>query len=504
MMPGPENTRSEVAIVDVVAAQGGALPERPFLTERGRTVTFGEFYTLTRRIAGFLRQHGVRAGDRVVLYVHGRLAHLLAYFGTMALGAIPVHLYAEKPHTFVAFAAEHTGARLVVSDSETLDQARLPCAAVQVPALEEGSGEAWSHERHPVAYMMFTSGTTGQPKAVQTTQRNVGVVTRNLIRMAGMQPGDREVIVLPLGSTGGLGHAHANLMLGNHAHLTSRSLGDLREEDLLAILALIEAQGITGFLATPGILGRFVDHHREAFQLQARGLRYVLANVAPMRPELVQELLELLPDTRFCTYYGLTEASRSVCQCYNDHPGHYGAAGLPTPGIEIRVDRPDLGTGIGEVQIRGANVMAGYWGQEALGPGAWFPTGDLGRFDDEGFLTIHGRVKDNVNIDGLKCFPFEIEAVLERHPAVRECAVVGVPDRITFQRLAAAVVPEQARDRESPGALVAALQEHCRQYLDPHKVPGQFIFPEGLPRTDLGKIYRPGVIEMLARGHHAG
>ena len=278
-------------IVDCLAAQAAAIPGRPFLSEGGREVGFADFFTLTRRMAGFLSAQGVRPGDRVVLYVEERIPHLLGHFASMALGAIPVHLYSQKTHRFVAFAAAHTQAALVLTDRPGLDRGALPCRLAAIPELD-GAAERWTAERHRVAYMMFTSGTTGEPKSVMTTQDNVLFVTRTLIGMPGMRPGDRDLIVLPLGSTGGLGHVHADLMLGNHALLMPYFFGSMESAELLHMLGAIEAHGVTGFLSTPGMLGRLVAQHREAFGRQARGLRFILANVTPMRPELVRELCE--------------------------------------------------------------------------------------------------------------------------------------------------------------------------------------------------------------------
>jgi acyl-CoA synthetase (AMP-forming)/AMP-acid ligase II len=524
-------------IVDYVANQAAAVPDRPFLTEHGRTLDFADFFTLTRRMAGYLAGCGLRSGDRVVLYVERRIPHLLGYFAGMALGAIPVHLYAQKTHRFVALAAEHTAAALVLTDRDDLDPRALPCPLARIPGLAApvsgatsapagaalpacgfdaaelvgpeaaAAPERWPRERHAIAYMMFTSGTTGEPKAVMTTQENVLFVTRTLIGIPGMRTGDRDVIVLPLGSTGGLGHAHANLMLGNHALLLPYFFGAMDDADLGHLLGALEAHGATGFLSTPGMLARLAERHREAFRRQARGLRYVLANVTPMRPELVQDLIELLPDTRFHTYYGLTEASRSVYQCFNDHPDRRGCAGRAAPGVEIALDRPDPLTGAGEVLIRGGNVMAGYWPpaspsgqagherQEALAAGGWFRTGDLGSLDGAGFLTLRGRLKDIVNVDGLKCFPYEIEEVLARHPAVAECAVVGVPDRTLYERLAAAVVPRAGEER---AGLPAELVRHCRRELELYKVPQQFLCVDALPRSGLGKIDRQALAGRLA------
>jgi acyl-CoA synthetase (AMP-forming)/AMP-acid ligase II len=470
--------------------------DREFLVLEDERLTFAEFATRVQRLAGLLQSRGVNPGDRVVLYLARRTRYLTAYMAAMAAGAIAVHLYPQRPTEYVDFAVTHTGARLVITDQEQLDWSSFPHPLLHCPDLSDATLPAvWPDRRSDLAYMMFTSGTTGQPKAVITTQENVLFVTRTLIRMAGMSGDDREVIVMPLGSTGGLGHFHSNLMLGNRTILLPYFFGSMTAADRRHMLETIADERITGFLSTPGMLGQLAAEHRELFREKARNLRYILSNVCPIRPDLVRDLLSLLPNTRFHTYYGLTEASRSVHQCYNDHPEKITAAGRPAPGMSIDIDQPDSG-GTGEVLIKGGNVMAGYWdrARDGFDDDGWFHTGDLGCIDGDGFLVIRGRLHDNINVDGLKFLPREVEDVLLEHTAVADCAVVGLPDPIRYQRPGAMIVLTDEADRT---AIVAGLQAHCSGRLDFHKVPTRFVFAEAIPRTELGKIDREAVIRLM-------
>lgn len=472
--------------------------DREFLILQDERLTFAEFATHVQRLAGLLRARGVGPGDRVVLYLARHTRYLTAYMATMAAGAIPVHLYPERPASYVDFAATHTGAGLVITDQEQVAWSSFPHPLLHYPDLSDAKlPRVWPGQCADAAYMMFTSGTTGQPKAVVTTQQNVLFVTQTLIRMAGMNQNDREVIVMPLGSTGGLGHFHSNLVLGNRTVLLPYFFGSMSAADLRHILETIADEGITGFLATPGMLGRLATEHRQLFREKAQKLRYILTNVCPIRPDLVRDLLELLPNTRFHTYYGLTEASRSVYQCYNDHPAQVSAAGRPAPGVSIRIDQPD-GVGEGEVLIKGGNVMAGYWerGRDGFDDDGWFHSGDLGTIDAQGFLFIRGRLRDNINVDGLKFLPRDIEDVLLAHPAVDDCAVVGLPDPIRYQRAGAMVVLAEQADRS---ASVAELQTFCGERLDFYKIPVFFCFTDAIPRTELGKINRDALIELMTR-----
>jgi len=485
-------------ILDYLELHAREQGEREFLVLQDERLTFAELATRVQRLAGVLRARGVGPGDRVVLYLARRTRYLTAYLAAMAAGAIPVHLYPERPVSYVDFAATHTGAALVITDQEKVEWSSFPHPLLHFPDLTDAALPAvWPGERSDAAYMMFTSGTTGQPKAVVTTQQNILFVTRTLIGMAGMSRDDREVIVMPLGSTGGLGHFHSNLVLGNRTILLPYFFGSMSAADLEQMLETIADEDITGFLATPGLLGRLATEHRDSFRGKARRLRYILANVCPMRPALVRDLMELLPDTRFHTYYGLTEASRTVYQCYNDRPEHVTAAGRPAPGVSIRIDQPDA-AGVGEVAIKGGNVMAGYWGRgrDGFDDDGWFHSGDLGSVDAEGFLFIRGRLRDNINVDGLKFLPRDVEDVLLAHPAVTDCAVVGVPDPIRYQRAGAVVVLAEQTDRS---AIVAELQAFCGERLDFYKVPAIFYVADSIPRSELGKVDRDALIELMNR-----
>ena len=472
--------------------------DREFLILQDERLTFAELATRVQRLAGLLRARGVGPGDRVVLYLARRTRYLTAYLATMAAGAIPVHLYPERPTSYVDFAATHTGAGLVITDQEQAAWSSFPHPLLHYPDLSDATlPKVWPGPRSDVAYMMFTSGTTGQPKAVMTTQQNVLFVTQTLICMAGMSQSDREVIVMPLGSTGGLGHFHGNLVLGNRTILLPYFFGSMSAADLRQMLETIADEGITGFLATPGMLGQLATQHRQLFREKARKLRYILTNVCPMRPDLVRDLMDLLPNTRFHTYYGLTEASRSVHQCYNDDPAKVSAAGRPAPGVSIKIDRPN-GAGEGEVLIKGGNVMAGYWerGRDGFDDDGWFRPEISGPSTQRGSSSSRAGCATTSIVDGLKFLPREIEDVLLDHPAVDDCAVVGLPDPIRYQWPGAMVVLAEQADRS---AIVDELQAFCRERLDFYKVPVRFYFTEAIPRSELGKVNREALVELMTR-----
>jgi long-chain acyl-CoA synthetase len=495
----PINT---ITIVDSLAHWAACQPSRPFICEGDHTYTYGEFYGLVGRLASILETQGFCYGDRIVLYLRRKSAYIAAYFASLSMGVIPVLIYPERPASFVRFAVDAVAAKGVWTLDEWTGE---PESFLIVPWLNESavSPPDLKNTRHPIAYLMFTSGTTKVPKAVMTTQQNVIAVTKTLIQQAGMTPGVREVIFMPLGSTGGLGHLHAVLMLGGTIVLLPWFMAAIGDPELEQLLAVIEHSHIDGFLATPRIVRMLLATHRSQLASAARNLRYMLTNVSPLEREVIVDLLNLLPDLHFCTYYGLTEASRSVFNQCRRHPQYEDATGYPVPGVELKLTAVDSFTQVGEVLLRGGNLFAGYWGDErqALIEDGWFSTGDLGRMDEQGRLYIMGRKQETINIDGLKFLPIQVESVLDEHPVIQASAVVGLPDPVSHHRVGAAVQlknPDVSLEEKNQIAL--AILANCRGKLNAYQVPCKIHIVPALPQTDLGKVKRGELVSMLDSG----
>lgn len=488
-----------ITIVDSLAHWAACQPSRPFICEGDHTYTYGDFYELVGRLASILEKQGFCYGDRIVLYLSRKSAYIAAYFAALSMGIIPVLIYPERPASFVRFSVDAVAAKGVWTlDEWTGEETHF----LIVPWLNEAavSPPDLKNTRHPIAYLMFTSGTTKVPKAVITTQQNVMSVTKTLIQQAGMTPGVREVIFMPLGSTGGLGHLHAVLMLGGTIVLLPWFMAAIGDPELEQLLAVIKHSHIDGFLATPRIVRMLLATHRTQLASSARNLRYMLTNVSPLEREVIVDLLNLLPDLHFCTYYGLTEASRSVFNQCRRHPQSEHATGYPVEGVELKLAAVDSSTQVGEVLLRGPNLFAGYWGKEhqTLVEEGWFSTGDLGRMDEQGRLYVLGRKQETINIDGLKFLPIQVESVLNEHPAVHASAVVGLSDPVSHHRVGAAVqLKKPDVGLEEKNQIALAILADCRDKLNAYQVPSKIHIVPTLPQTDLGKVKRCELVSML-------
>ena len=316
-----------------------------------------------------------------------------------------------------------------------------------------------------VALIAFTSGTTGDPKAVPLTHRNLLASIR--AAMAAWRWSQHDVLVhaLPLFHQHGLGGLHATLIAGSRLHVLPQFTPE-------GLLDAIIGDGATVLFAVPTMYQRLAGMP----SINNR-LRLCICGSAPLSPP-VADIAERVLRRRPLVRYGLTESGLDVSQVYGEPRD--GTVGVPLPGVEVRLADD------GEIQLRGPQVFGGYLGGEAaFTDDGWFRTGDLGRLHDSGELVIDGRIKEVIITGGMKVHPREVEAVLEAHPSVVEAAVAGLPSERWGEQVTAWVVirPNARYDAEG---LIA----YVRESLAPYKTPKQVVRVDQLPRNSVGKVDR--------------
>lgn len=473
------------------------VPDRTFLVAAQsapmRRLTYGE---VRRRAAAFAHQlvrSGVSAGDRVVLNCTNSVEYICAYFGVWLAGATAVPVDPRSRPAHVNRVYEDCGARCLIAAARKPD---LDPAVRQI-GLDEIDWDAdpgdvpHASHRNPLALISYTSGTTGVPRGVCLSQDNLEYTRAAITGWAHVGEADRELTTLSLTHLFGLAHIHVYAALGAAVYIEDGV------RDVPRLLSIIEDEGITSFPGTPAGFRIIVDRFGELLRTKARGLRYSVINTAPMPVEYVEKLLALLPETELYMYYGLTEASRSTYLAYREHPQKLETVGRPAPGARVRVGTaadPLVGEP-GEILVSGPHVTSGYWGRDSseFFDAGWFRTGDLGVLDADGFLTWLGRVREQININGLKLVPSEVEDVLRLDSRVVDCAVVGAPDAMTGEAVVAFVVPREPRDAQ----FAMALRKLCHKHLEEYKVPKRIIMISEIPKTDSGKVKRLSLKEHL-------
>lgn len=488
-----------ITLIDYLKHHAYTKPHAPFLYENEKKWSFSSFYEEVCKLTTFLLHLGIQKGDYVVIHLNQKSQHLFLYTALIKIGAISVHLYPERENQYVIFAAQHTQAKAIISN--TFNEKQDNIILLNFPHYDNLE-PTYATCINEFAYVMFTSGTTSSPKAVLTTHTNVLFVASTLIELAGMREGlEKEIILLPLGSTGGLGHFHASLILGNCIRLFPGFYTNIFHE-LDTLLDSIEKELITGVLLTPKLITMLLQNHKEALKQKGKSLRYALANVTPMQKGHIEQFLASLPDIRFCTYYGSTEASRSIVNICRESGEWMHLTGKPPKGVQIKIHQPNE-QGEGEIYIKGNNVMKGYLhlGDESMDDG-WFQSGDIGKIDKNGFITVICRIKETISLDGLKLFPSEIETLLVNQENINDIGVCSITDESCSTQIGLAIVLNNKRMNTNDFAqkTLSILRHAFKSEQTPlysYKIPHKIYFVDHIPRTDLGKLKREELSQLL-------
>jgi long-chain acyl-CoA synthetase len=352
-----------------------------------------------------------------------------------------------------------------------------------------------------VAIVLFTSGTTSQPKAVELSHNNLTSYVTGTVEFDSAGAEDAALICVPPYHIAGVGAALSNLYAG-------RKMVYLPNFDANEWVRLINAEHVTTATLVPTMLDRVVTV-LEAGVHELTSLRNLAYGGSKVGLPLVRRALELLPGVGFVNAYGLTETSSTIAVLTpDDHRAaqsaadvtvvkRLGSVGRPVPGIELEI-RDDEGKVLaagetGELFVRGEQVSGRYAGiGSVLDENGWFPTKDIAMLDEEGFLFIGGRSDDTIIRGGENIAPAELEEVLVEHPAVRDVAVVGVEDAQWGQAIVAVVVPRPGAEPDPE-----ELREHVRKSLRGSRTPDRVVFRDELPTTPTGKVLRREIIEGL-------
>lgn len=460
-----------------------------------------------------LRAAGVGPGDRVALSLGKSAGLVTAHLAVLGVGAAVAPLNPALTARETEAVLEKAEVRLAITHAETVARAphitatvrgpwwivghdehdekdeELPfetIAMAEVLAAHNPGPEPIAQSDDAIALLLFTSGTTGTPKGVGLTHRNLQANLQSLlVETWEMTESDRLLHALPPHHLHGLGLGlYGTLYVGNATVLMDRF-------DPASVLRAFGAQRISMFMGVPTMYHRMLDVDGD-FDLSS--IRILTCGSAPLSPETFRRFEERFGFT-LIERYGLTE---TVINTSNPFHGKQkpGSVGLPLPGVEVGIFDPQtlqrLANGeTGEIWVRGPNVFSRYWNNpEATAPvfsGDWFRTGDLGAFSEDGYLAILGRIKELIIVGGTNVTPGEVETVLEADAGVAECAVVGVSDPDLGERIVAFIVP---RAGEEATALEQRLRAKAEQDLAPYKRPRQYRFLDAIPRNAMGKVER--------------
>ncbi|MDT5019281.1 MAG: hypothetical protein QOD39_5441 [Mycobacterium sp.] len=354
-----------------------------------------------------------------------------------------------------------------------------------------------------VAVVLFTSGTTSRPKAVELTHNNLTSYVTGTVEFDSAEPGDASLICVPPYHIAGVSAALSNLYAG-------RKIVYLRQFDAIEWVRLVGDEGVTTATVVPTMLDRIVSA-LESGPVPLPTLRNLAYGGSKVALPLVRKALGLMPDVGFVNAYGLTETSSTIAVLTpDDHRSalastdvtvtrRLGSVGQPVPGVEVQIRGDDgevLDPGqTGELFVRGEQVSGRYAEiGSVLDDDGWFPTKDVAMLDEDGYLFIGGRSDDTIIRGGENIAPAEIEDILVEHPSVRDCVVVGPEDPQWGQIIVAVVVPVDSTNPDPD-----ELREHVRAHLRGSRTPDRVVFRDELPTNATGKVLRRELVDELTR-----
>jgi acyl-CoA synthetase (AMP-forming)/AMP-acid ligase II len=507
--PWPEIALPDVSIAEAILPAAEARGDKPAVieSETGATLTYRALAEGARRVAAGIAKAGIRPGDPVAVALPNCLDFVLAWYGALRAGAWvvpmnPLYTPSEMEHQL-----RDSGARHLVTVPE-----RTGVLASAVETIWT-TGSTWdalldNHDAAPaiataptdLAALPYSSGTTGKPKGVMLTHRNILANIRQIHQFGDCQENDLIVNMMPLYHAAGL-----NYML-NPLMASGGTLVLMRRFDLETWLGLMEQYRATAIGGPPPVMLAVTKSPLwERFRLDS--LRYALCGAAPLGADL-QQAFEERTGLLLRQLWGMTEGTSAVAAAPVDRSRRkFGSCGFMLGSSEARVvdiaSGRDLGAGeTGELWIRGPNVTQGYWRQpeanaDTQGGDGWLRTGDIGYFDEDGCVFLVDRLKELIKYNALQVAPAELEDIVQTHPAVRDAAVVGAPDEKAGEIPMAFVVRKAGASLEA-----AELMEYVAARVAPHKKIRAVEFVEEIPKSPTGKTLRR-MLKERARGAHS-
>ena len=494
------------------------VPDRTAVIFDGRRITYSDLALRVARLANALRQLGVEKGDRIATMEVNCNEHIEAYFAAAKLDAIYVPINFRASQSEVEYMLNDSSPTVLLAGSRYTDMIELispKIESLKALVLIDGVAEGWhtyekmldsssDDEMFPesddddLTMLMFTAGTTGSPKGVMLSHNSFSSYILTNVSPPDMEVEEKNILTVPLYHIAGVQAVMAAIYGG-------RTLIIQRQFEPVEWMTLVEQEKANRAMMVPTMLKMVLDH-QEFHNHDLSSLQVITYGAAPMPLEVIRRAIAMLPGTFFINAFGQTETAATITMLPpEDHIlegtdqeievklKRLTSIGKPLEDVEVRIvsdeGKPvDLGE-TGEIVAKGSRLMKGYWKQEQATAealrGGWLYTGDLGYFDEDGYIFLSGRAKDFIKRGGEMVSPEEVEQVLHSHPAIDEAAIIGVPDIDWGERVRAIVVAKEGETIDGSEVI-----EYCRSRLSSFKKPESVVVVDKLPRNPLGKVLK--------------
>ena len=470
-------------IIDYLKTNSKKYSEKNAIIFENEKISYTELYKQVENFSisiSELNKQGV-----ISLISENSIEFIIAYLGIIKSGQI-VHITSpEISETNLFNQIKVSNSQLIICSKKIFNniskysKIKIPISKFSDLKISSKTVEQTFKERE-IAHLIFTSGTTSEPKGVGITHSMLEFTTNNIIKLLNYSNSDIDILPLPLYHSFGLGCVYTSMTVGSTLilHKDANNLENLLES--------IKKFNATTFAAIPATLTKFWKLDNTDLINYFSNIRLIITNSTTIPKNTIQYFREILKNGNLATYYGLTEASRSTFMIFDEDTTRDDSVGRTAPGVNIRIDND--GNSNGEILIKGKNVISKYWenmeADENLIDG-WLRTGDTGFLDNENYLFLKGRKDDIINVGGEKVIPVEIEEIVKQIPDVEDVAAFGIENEIFGQVIKLHVVKSLESDLDKSKILI-----HCIKNLEKFKIPTKIDFVEKIPKTSYGKVKR--------------
>lgn len=483
-------------------------PHRPAIIDASSEISYAEFNDKANCVATALIRLGVKPGDHVGLLAPNSPEWLIFYFGVLKTGAVAVTFSSMLKGVELSLLVSHAKPKYIFTHDEKLNELiklrqdgpieKIICAGGDLSfqeLLDMGveTFRAVERNRTDTAAILYTGGTTGTPKGVMLSHENINMAIQNVIFYERSNENDRALLFLPLNHVFGQIHiTHATVLSGGCVEM-------IPTFEMDRVLEVLGKGQVTKFFAVPTIYVRLLTLKNIREKLGS--IRYCFSAAASMAGEIVHQWKK---ETGLSIHesYGMTETATMVT--YNHYHQHVvGSVGTEVHGVEAEIrdeqgNKLEIGTK-GEICVRGRNVMNGYLDnpeatQAAFWEGGWFRSGDIGVFDEKGYLYIVDRLKDMIITGGENVYSREVEEVLYTYPDVQECAVIGLPDPEWGERVSACIIANEGTSIDDK-----EITRFLKSKISSFKIPKSYFMMNDFPRNPAGKILKRTLREQMMK-----
>ena len=470
-------------VIDYLESNVKKFPKKNAIIFNNEEITYQDLLSEVNKFS--IQFENYEKSEIISLISENSISFIITYLGIIKSGRV-VHIAPPNiTERNLIKQLESSGSKLIICSDKIFENiSNYSNISIPIKKFSEfqniSNKKIGKKQENPVAHLIYTSGTTSEPKGVAITHSMIEFTTKNIVEILQYTNSDIDVLPLPLYHSFGLGCFLTTMMTGSTLILHKDA------SDLDQLLESIKKFHATTIAAIPATLTKLLQFEKGKLSKYFSDIRLVITNSTTIPKNTIESFRKILINGNLATYYGLTEASRSTFMIFDENDSRDESVGRAAPGVNVKIDNTNYLDG--EILIKGKNVISKYWNNKTADANivdGWLHTGDLGVLDKDNFLFLKGRMDEMINIGGEKVLPNEIEEIVKQIPGVEDVVAYGIKNEVFGELIKLQVIKNSKSDLDKSKILL-----YCIKNLEKFKIPSKIEFVDIIPKTSYGKVKR--------------